>query len=124
MAQYQPFEHSPIKHEEILFRIPLQTTNISIVQSGAPDQMVNYTPIVHTFPAQTESYIYDVESAAPLLLLTPITPPNGTQATANDSQASDSGVEVSPHGSFFNEVSREFLFVCFIEWSAEQIQTH
>lgn len=69
--------------------------------------MVNYAPVVHAIPAQTESFVYDVEST-PLLILTPIQSPNGTQMTANDSQASDSGVEISPHASFSNEVSAYF----------------
>lgn len=106
MAHYQP----TMKHEEILFQIPVRTTNISIMQSS--DQVVNYAPVVHTIPTQTDSYIYDVESVAPMLItLTPIQSPTETaQLTANDSQASaDSGVEISPNGSFFNEVSANLL---------------
>lgn len=103
MAHFQPL----LKHEEILFQFPPQTTNISIVQSSSAEPMVNYAPVVHTIPTQTESFIYDVDSA-PLLILTPIQSPSGTQMTANDSRASDSGVEVSPHTSFSNEVSAYF----------------
>lgn len=103
MAHFQPV----LKHEEILFQFPPQTTNISIVQSTSAEAMVNYAPMVHTIPAQTESFVYDVESA-PLLIFTPIQSPSGTQMTANDSRASDSGVEVSPHTSFSNEVSAYF----------------
>lgn len=127
MAQtHFPFGLSPIKHEEILVQFPLQTTNISILQSSAPDQMVNYAPILQTFPAQTENYVYDVESAAPLLLLTPITTPNGSQTSTNDGQSSNPTVEISPHGSFFNEVSvnKHFLFVFHRMESAEQMQCH
>lgn len=103
-----------MRHDEIFLQFPLQTTNISILQSNGPDQMVNYAPIVHTIPTQTESYIYDVDSATPLLLLTPSTPPNGAQAAAIDGQANDSSVGVSPNGSFFNEVSvNHFFFFVF-----------
>lgn len=118
MAHYQSLE--PIKHEEILFQIPVQTTNISIVQSGSPDQMVNYAPIVHTFPAQTDSYIYDVESAAPMILLTPITPPSGTQLTTHESQPSNSNVAISSHGSnVFNEVSSNSVVVVVVVFNFE-----
>lgn len=118
--------HYPaIKHEEILFQFPLQTTNISIVQASSSDQMVNYAPVVHTIPAQTESFVYDVESTTPLLILTPMQTPNGTttQMAANDSLASsDSGVEVSPHSSFLNEVSGK-SFLCAFQRTVNRINT-
>lgn len=115
---HQPFQLPSTKQEEFLFQIPVQTTSISVLQSGEADQTVNYAPIVHTFPAQTESYIYDLEAAAPLLIITPMTPVNGTQMMiANESQqhSSDSVVEIplSTIGNVFNEVSGN-LFLCFV----------
>lgn len=105
-----------MKHDEIVFQIPVQTTNISILQSASSDQMVNYAPIVHTFPAHTDGYICDVEST-PLILFTPITPLNGTQmtvtTTANECHASDSNVDILPlGGNVLYEVSANSA--CFV----------
>lgn len=113
MAHFQPFERSSIEHEEILYQIPVQTTNISILSSGTPDQMVNYAPIMHTFPAaQTDSYVYNADLAAPLIIFTPIPSLNGTQmtATTNDSGTSDMIVEIPSHTTGFNEVRVIFFF--------------
>lgn len=109
------FEQS-MQREEIVFQIPLQTTNISILQTASPNQMVNYAPIAHAHPAHADSYICDAESAAPLILLTPITQLNGTQITttttaANECHAPASNVDILPHGTnIFYEVSANFDF--------------
>lgn len=113
-AFFQAVEHSSFKPEEILYQIPVQTTNISILSSGTADhQLVNYAPIMHTFPAaQADSCVYDVESAAPLIIFSPITSLNGTtQMTAATSErgASDMIVEIPSNTTVSNEVRVDFL---------------
>lgn len=106
---YQTLDHPPIKLEDVYMMTPHQGTNISVIQPGISDQMVNYAPIVHTIPAQGEGYIYDVDSAAPLLILTPITTVNSTQITSNENPPPASVIEIPLQNEVINEVSEIFF---------------
>lgn len=106
-------EHTTIKQEEFIFQVPIQGTNISVMQPGVPDQIINYTPIVHTIPGQTDGYIYDVDAATPLLILTPVTPMNATQITSSENpppQTPAPVIEIPLHSEVLTEVSE---FICF-----------
>lgn len=106
---YQTLDHPPIKLEDVYMMTPHQGTNISVMQPGIPDQMVNYTPIVHTIPAQGEGYIYDVDSAAPLLIFTPITSVNTSQISTNEDTPAASVIEIPLQNEVTNEVSLIYL---------------
>lgn len=112
---YQPMEHTTIKQEEFIFQVPIQGTNISVMQPGVPDQMINYTPIVHTIPAQTDGYIYDVDAATPLLILTPVTSMNATQITSSENPPPAPVIEIPLHSEVLTEVSEIICFSTYFE---------
>lgn len=102
---HQPAEHTAILNEE--FVLPIQGPNISVVQTGSPDQMVNYAPIVHTIPAGTEGFIYDVDPSTPLLILTSISP-----AQIGSTNESPSVIEIPLQSNEVSKISP--LFSAFV----------
>lgn len=103
--QYQPLEPQNVTHEEIIFQVPIQGTNISVIQPGSADQMVNYTSITHPIPSgQTENYICSVDAATPLLILTPVTPLNDPMSTNNIASTAPV-IEIPLHCDIPNDVS-------------------
>lgn len=106
--------------EEYVFQVPLEGANISMIQPGMAEQIVNYGPVVHTIPAgQTETIVQNVDTTTPLYILTPAAAPVTIQIPANQNQNQNQIphhlVEMPMQPNQSNEVS-EFIFVKYSDW--------
>lgn len=101
--------------EEYVFQVPIEGANISVIQPGMAEQIVNYAPIVHTIPAgQTETIVQNVDPTTPLYIVTPATTPVTIQIPANQNPIPSHVIEI-PMQPNQHEVS-EFIFVEYSDW--------
>lgn len=75
------------------------------------EQIVNYTPIVHTIPAgQTETIVQNVDSTGPLYIFTQAAAPVTIQIPSNEHPIPSHVIEIPLQPNEPNEVSK-FIFV-------------
>lgn len=109
-VQYHSVEQMSIA-EEYVFQVPIEGANISVIQPGMAEQIVNYAPIVHTIPAgQTETIVQNVDPTTPLYIVTPAAAPVTIQIPANQSPIPPHVIEIPMQTNQPHEVS-EFISI-------------